>query len=169
MHRPKVRGRAAPAKPTLPVSRLYPASASPTAGDWRPTVGHHRSPNSALIRVDVQECAFEKGAYGITRILKNVTALRTSCRGRGVTVRFISHHDETRRPEQPGRRGWKISRVSRSAPPRSYLVPDIANTRFDNGEMAAEEIYVMFNREKFCRRFAAVRSFAELVAAIRST
>ena len=27
----------------------------------------------------------------------------------------------------------------------------------------------MFNREKFCRRFAVVRSFPELIARIRST
>ena len=140
MHRHKVCGRAVPAKPTLPVPRLYAASTPQAEGDLRRTVSHHCSPNSALIRVGVQEGAFAKGAYGNTDILKNVTALRTSCRGRGVTVRFISHDDETRRPEQPGSLGWRVSCVSRLAPPRSYVVPDLANTRFANGEIAAEEI-----------------------------
>lgn len=48
------------------------------------------------------------------------------------------------------------------------MLPKLAHTKFDNGETAAEEISEMFNQRKFCRRFVAVRSFAELVAAIGS-
>lgn len=157
------------AKTARPMPGFCTASTPQVANDVRSIVSDYGSPNPALINVNVKKGT---GAKVCTVSLKfSKTSPLCGLPAGAVELRADSFHTTPGRDlrSRPEARGGRPSPVSRRVRPRSYVVPQLANTKFDNGEIAAEEISEMFNRRKFCRRFVAVRSFVELVAAIGST
>ncbi len=62
----------------------------------------------ALVVVDVQEAAVERGPYQAAVVLRNIAALIVACRTAGVEVIYVQHDGQPGEPEEPGTRGWEI-------------------------------------------------------------
>jgi nicotinamidase-related amidase len=173
----------------------------------------------ALLVVDVQRAAVERGPYERDVVLENIGALISASRASGVEVIHVQHDGEPGDPDEPGLPGWQIhasvlphlgekvvrkrtNSAFRGTDLRTYLeergvgtliltgiqteycvdttcrvayefgfdilMPELTNTTFDNGEVSAGQIYELYNRRIFDRRFATVTSMDEVLDVIRS-